>query len=244
MAAGDTEIRYGYTLRDLHQLTAAAVKADRSMAMDYSDRWDIAWSTIAEHLCAAPHWPNRQDLIRAGWQGIYAAVREEYRQHGYADRTSHTGHASAPRFVRYWYNPVQPSHEDRIVEGLALGQVLAPLPDTYRDALAALAVHGDYMLAAEALGISYKALVARIGVARRRVLGLWHEHETPYRPRRTDRRVESHSSGLAIHCGRGHEWTPENSRTRVRTVRGRTKTERVCRSCERERDALKRRRAA
>ncbi|MER7126670.1 hypothetical protein [Micrococcus luteus] len=231
------EVKYGYTLHDLDQMTRAAMIADRSLAMDYADRRDIAWSAIAEALCAAPHWPARHDLIRAGWQAIYRAVREEYRQHGYAGRAWHNGHASAPHFAQYWYAPVQPGHEERIVERLAVDQVLATLTPPYRDAMTALAAADDYMGAAALLGIKYDALVARVGKARRTVLGLWHEGETPRRVRRTDRRVGVHGAELATHCAHGHEWTPENTKIRYGTSHGKRQRRRTCWTCERERGA-------
>lgn len=241
----DVEVKHGYTLRDLKQMTHAAMKADRSLAMDYADRRDIAWSAIAEALCAAPYWPKRSELIQAGWQAIYKAVREEYRQHGYADREWYSGFATAPRFMQFWFPAVVRSHEDRIVERLAARQVLGALTATYRDAVVALAVHDDYRAAAEAMGLKQKAFQRRIDVGRKRVLALWFEGETPRKIRRTDRRVEVHGAPLATHCKRGsHEWTPENTRIRQRIVRGKLRKERVCRACEHDRSAKRRERAA
>lgn len=234
---GLMEVRHGYTLHDLDQMTRAAMIADRSLAMDYAERRDIAWSAIAEALCAAPHWPARHALIRAGWQAIYRAVREEYRQHGYADRAWQSGHATAPRFVQYWYSPVQAGHEERIVERLAVSQVLARLTPAYRDAVTALAAANDYMQAADLLGISYTALVARIGTARKTALRLWHEGETPRKVRRTDRRVGAHGAEPATHCAHGHEWTPENTRIRYGTSHGKRQRRRACWACERARSA-------
>ncbi|MEV8636555.1 hypothetical protein AB0395_33400 [Streptosporangium sp. NPDC051023] len=232
---GDIEVRHGFTLADLEQMTRAALVADRSMAADISDRRDAAWSAIAEHLCAAETPPTRAELIRVGWQAIYREIRDGYRHYGYADRRWDAGVASGPRFVAYWYSPVQPSHEERIVERLAVGQVLARLTPTYRDAVAALATADDYVKAAELLGIGYKALVARVGTARKTVLRLWHEGETPRRVRRTDRRVGVHGVELATHCPHGHEWTPENTQVRYRILRGKRHRSRVCRACQHER---------
>jgi hypothetical protein len=231
----DIEVRHGYTMADLEQMTRAALVADRSMAADIRDRRDAAWSAIAEHLCAAEQPPSRQELIRVGWQAIYREVRDGYRHYGYADRAWDAGHASGPRFVAYWYRPIEPSHEERIVERLAVSQVLTRLSDVYRDAVVALATADDYMGAADLLGISYKALVARIGTARKSVQRLWHEGETPRRLRQTDRRVGSHSVERATHCGNGHEWTPENTYERKRILRGKRHTSRVCKTCEHER---------
>lgn len=239
---GVTEIRYGYTLADLESMTRAAVVADRSMAMDIRDRRDIAWSAIAEALWTAETPPHRQDLIRTGWQAIYRAVREEYRQHGYADREQASGHASAPRFVEYWYTPVAASHEERIVERLAIRQVLAPLGQTYRDAVLALAVHGEYRAAAESMDLKRQAFSFRISRARRDTLARWFEGETPRQVRSTDRRVSSYTQSDC--CPQGHEYTPENTIVARRIVRGTLRTSRRCRACQRDRDAARRGRGA
>lgn len=234
----DLHVAHGYTLNDVHRLTAAACIADRSMALDYADRRDIAWSAIAEHLCGAEEPPRRQELVRIGWQAIYRSVRDTYRGRGYVD--GNYGLDGAPtmsRFVMFWGSAVTPSPEDWIVESAAVSQVIATLTPTYRDALVALAVHDDYMLGAASLGINYKAFVARIGVARKQVLTLWHQGETPRRQRRTDRRVEAHGRVLATHCAHGHEWTPENTLTRHRMRQGKRHTSRACRACDRARNA-------
>ena len=235
MTPADMEVKHGYTVQDLHQMTAAAMKADRSMAMDYADRRDIAWSAIAEALCEAPHWPKRSTLIQAGWQAIYKAVREEYRQHGYADRAWDAGHASAPRFVKFWYSPTAPSHEERIVERIAIEQVLGTLKPIYQDAVTSLAVHDDYRRAAEGLNLKDKAFRFRISTARKSVLALWFEGETPRKLRQTDRRVGVHGQELATHCSNDHEWTPENTYVRSRILRGKRHTSRVCKACEHDR---------
>jgi hypothetical protein len=234
-------IRYGYTLRDLDQLTHGAMIADRLLALDYADRRDIAWSAIAEHLCTVDTAPTRNELIRVGWQAIYHDVRSGYRQRGYREGERAEGGApTMPRFAQFWGARVTPSHEDRVVERIAADQVLATLTATYRDAITALALTEDYLKAANLLDINYTAFTMRIRTARQQILALWHEGETPHRTRRTDRRVESHSATLAAVCSNGHEWTPENTRTRHRMVRGNPKRERTCRQCEHDRGAARR----
>lgn len=230
------ELRHGYTLSDLHQMTAAAVKADRLLAMDYRQRWDIAYSAITLALFEAEHWPRRESLIQAGWKAIYRHVRDGLRERGYADdRDWSSADPTMPRFVQFWGPRVVASHEDRIVERLAAQQVMTRVTGAPREAVLALAACDDYPAAAEALGISYTALTVRLSTARRQFLGLWHEGETPHRPRRTDRRVEAHGKELDTHCGGGHEWSPENTRTSRVTVRGRVRTRRTCRACEHDR---------
>lgn len=225
-------IRFGYTLRDLDQMTRAATIADRSMALDWADKRDIAWSAIAEELLTVEELPGRQHLIRVGWQAIYATVRDSYRAHGRSDDGK-----DMPRFAQFWGRMVEHFPEDRIIDSIAADQIVATLTPTYWDALLALAVCDDYKAGAEHLGISYVAFVARVNVARKRVLALWHEGETPHRTRRTDRRVESHSAELATHCGNGHEWTPENTREATDMRNGKVRKRRFCRACESVRSA-------
>jgi hypothetical protein len=222
-------------------MARAAVVADRLLASNAIDRYDTAWSAIAEHLYTVSEPPYRQELIRVGWQAIALGVRDGQRQRGY--REGYDGYSSSgptmPRFVRYWGPGVTSSHEERVVENIAIRQIMAALTSpALRDAVMALAVHDDYAAAADALGIESKALRARLITARRRLVALWHEGETPC-PRRPDRRVETRE-GLSTHCPQGHEWTPENTRVQRRTVRGKPTHARRCRACQRDRDHARR----
>jgi hypothetical protein len=184
----NVDLRHGYTLRDLHQMTRAAVVADRSMAMPYADRWDTAWSAIATALYEATEPPPRPALVRAGWQAIYSDVRDGRRHNGYRDREFDTGHATAPKFVQFWTNPHSDFCDD-LVDGMATTQILATLKPHLADAVGALAACGDYAAAAAALNLRYSTLTQRLSQARRAFLRLWHEGERPSAVRGTDRRV-------------------------------------------------------
>lgn len=188
-----TDLTHGYTLHDLHQLTRAAVLADRSGAMPYPDRWDTAWSAIATALYEAEYWPRRSTLIQAGWTAIYRDVRDGYRHAGYRDRDWYSGYATAPRFVQFWWNP-HFDFADDLVDRVAAKQIVAGLPEYQREALYALAALDDYRAAADHLGLKYSTLTQRLSAARRRFLRLWHEGETPSRPCGTDRRVGSYAA--------------------------------------------------
>lgn len=240
MIGPDVHVAHGYTMEDLRQITAAALVADRLLAMPYNERHDIAWSAIAEHLCAADEPPLRQELVRVGWQAIYHHIRDGLRQRGWSDggRDRTAGMPTMPRFATYWHGTrVESPQEERLVEELAVTQVLSTLTPAKREAIVALAVHDDYRLAAASLGIAYEALLQRLKMARAQVLKLWHEGETPRRVHRTDRRVGSYKKPPATHCTRGHEWTAENTRTATNMVRGKLQKRRFCRACERARHA-------
>lgn len=179
-----THLRHGYTLADLDELTTAALRHDRSLAMNYRDRRDIAWSAIAEALYAAEVWPRRESLVQVGWQAIYAEVRKSRQEHGYRGREWDAGHGSAPHFAAYWFlqATVTRSHEERVVERAALPAILSALTDGQRQVLGALAAFdGDRSAAAAALGCTEKALNQQLLLARRTCLALWLEHETPRR---------------------------------------------------------------
>lgn len=228
-------VRHGYTLADLTQLTHGALKADRLMALDYADRSDIAWSAIAERVCTAEIAPTRIELIQVGWQAIARTVRDGLRERGYRDGQGYADGPTAPRFLAYWSGSNVSTLEEKVVERFAVEQVLSTLGEIYRDAITALAMADDYQRGADLLGISYTAFVARVNVARKAIYALWHEGETPYRPRKTDRRVASHTQALATHCGNGHEWTQEN--TRMGSSGSGVRLRRFCRQCERDRTA-------
>lgn len=234
-------VLHGYTLADLGEMTAAACRADRSLASDIRTRYDTAWSAIALAEADPDAPPTHAELVRVGWQAIYAEVREMRVVFGFKDREGTHGVASAPRFVQYW--TVRPAgHEDGLIERLAVGQVLTTLTGPYRDAVVALAVHGDYQASADALGISYAAFVGRIATARRRIYDLWYAPETPPRQRHTDRRVGAYGREPATRCSAGHAWTPENTRWDKGRGGGRAKVRR-CRACQRDRDAARRTKA-
>lgn len=228
--ASSVLVAHGYTMADLHVMAASACRADRSLASDAHTRYDVAWSAIAEALTVAKEPPERTDLVRIGWQAIYAEVREMRHVFGFRDKDGTTEVASSPRFRQYWtLPPVSP--DDGITERIAVGQILPVLPDLYRDAVVALAVHGDYQMAADALGISYKALGARLTVARRVFRARWFAPETPPPTKGTDRRVGAYGKELSTRCRAGHEWTPENTRWDKARTRGGAKR-RACRACE------------
>lgn len=197
-----TELRHGYTLTDLHQLARLAVHTAGSMASNWHDRYDTAWSAIAELLYSADHWPPRHSLVRAGQLAIYAAVDEERQTHGYYRRKTDGrlhGAASSPAFRMYWWDLCgarpAPSPENRVVERWTLAQVLPSLTPAQREAITALAVHDDYRAAADALGMGYATFKSHIARGRNRFLAWWHEGETPSRVWGTDRRVGSYVVG-------------------------------------------------
>lgn len=239
------QIRHGYTLRDLHDITSVAARLTRVTKMrDYRERWDMAWEGVIDTLYAdSDQPPSRTNLIYAGRAALGLESHRVMRQRGYADDRdpSSTG-PTLPRFLAYWSGRGISPLEERSVERVAIWQVVNTLRPILRDAVDAFADCGDYELAAQQLGIEHRALRARLTKARRQVLALWHEGETPA-PQRIDKRVSVAGGELDTHCHAGHEWSLDNTRWRPRRINSRIRMERDCRACERIRRARTRARA-
>ena len=182
-------VAWGWTLADLGELSRAAVRNNRSWrpAADARDRADAAWHGVAELLCSAQEQPSRNDLLEAGRRAVQREVRDGQRHHGTRSDTRNDGSA----FARYWSWHAMPatSPEAAVVERTAAWQVLAALTARQRDAVMALAMLGDYEMAAAALGIRPQTFRSLLGRSRRAFLALWHEGEVPSKPWGCDRRV-------------------------------------------------------
>lgn len=176
---------WGYTLADLDALTRSALSRGWGISIGQPDRYELAWSAIAEALCAAGERPGPGELVRAGREAISGYLHDERR---------HSGHrpdgGPRPSFGVYWDEVARHSRspEGPVVERLALAQIWPRLRDEEREALTALAAYGEYAPAAEALGLRYHTFCMRVHRARERFLRLWHEGESPSRPWGRDRR--------------------------------------------------------
>lgn len=208
---GPTELRYGYTLDDLHRLANIAVHADPwHQAMNVADRLETAWSAIAEFLYSCEEPPADYDLIRAARLAIADEWQREKSAHGVAD--PYAGREAAPNYQRYWFATPTPSPEGRVIDRFAVQQILPTLRRFERDALLALATFDDYAEAERALGIAPRSLPGRVKSAREAFLALWHEGETPSRQWKRDRRV-GNRGGVRNH---GAKLTDDQ----VRAIRG------------------------
>lgn len=182
---------HGYTIHDVNDLAAAAVRADRwHKAGDTVDRHDAAWHAIAEHLCTTPAPPGRRELLSVAIRAIDAHVNTEMRHHGYNSADIGAGREAADGFQRFWFARNTPSPEPAIVDRLALDQVWPILTPRQQEALHALAIHGSYQAAAHAIGATQATFNSLIIQGRRRFYRWWHQHETaPRSPWRRDRLV-------------------------------------------------------
>lgn len=187
------EIRYGYTLADLDHLVRGVLFMDRwHRGMDVAEKAAVARLAILEALHAAPHWPQRHDLLRAGSAALSDYVRRERAYAGRPRDNAWADDGTLPRWVLYWEWATRntPSHEHGVIERQALWQIWPRLSDTHRLVLGALAAHGDYQNAAAALGKNPGTFQVQVSHARREFRRLWHEGETPRGAWGTDRRAD------------------------------------------------------
>lgn len=183
------ELRWGYTVDDLHRQTMRAVHTAWSQAADFSDRLSAAWSAIAEHLYSTETQPSADELMLAGRRAVDEEIHAYWTTHGVDRRNPWQGEEARWNFQRFWWSSPR-EFEDNLVDKLSLNEIWPQLTDGHREALIALAVSDDYSLAAERVGIAYSSYRSRISKARERFFRLWHDGETPSRPWGTDRRVQ------------------------------------------------------
>ena len=183
MKPSDAEVRHGYTLADIDRLARVSVEIAWPRAMDYTDRYEAAWHAIAEHLCSTDEVPSPRDLKVTGTNAVNRLAQDEGHHHGFDRSNPGAGFEGMPRFQQYWaiYGRATPSHEDGIVDRIALAQIWPALSPTHRQALLAFAVHTDHDLASNAMGRTLATYRTHLANARRQYRALWHEHEAPSR---------------------------------------------------------------
>ena len=183
--ASDAEIAHGYCYRDVRKLAGyAAHRSHWVRAMPAQDRFDLAVSAIAEFVLAAEQRPAPSELVTVGVQAINKDMVARLRQEGTSYHKPHDPLGpNMANFCVYWWPYIAhvASHENGIVEKIAMSQILPQLKPADRDVIVALAVHGTYGKAAASLGKTHRAFVSHLSRARKQFLGLWHEEEQPSR---------------------------------------------------------------
>lgn len=175
---------HGFSLADIDRLARiTAARAPGGRILDPGDRYDTAWSAIAECLCSAAQPPARRDLFDAGAAAVNRAG-QDYRHTWGMNRTWGSGEGDMGGYQRYWElaRRSAPSPEDPVVDRTALRQIWPTLSATHQQVLYALAIHdGDHHAAAAGLGKSLVTFRSHLRAARAAYRALWHEHETPSR---------------------------------------------------------------
>lgn len=211
---------HGYTLADLDGIARQVLRMDRWNGGDADERYATVWHAIAEDLLTAKARPSRQGLLSTGLLASDRHVQDEMRHHGRDRDHGNTGKIR-PHFERYWYAGPPSFPEGRIVEDIALRQVLPLLTPAQYQALTALALHEGYTAAAEATGKTYDTHYTLIKQARQRIYAAWHQDETPpKRPWRKDTRRGQ--STVAAATGRPRLTVAELDDLRVRRLAGET----------------------
>jgi hypothetical protein len=179
-----TNLWHGYSLADIDRLARiAAHRARGGQLLDPADRYQTAWSHIAEALCTADEPPTTNYLIHVGYKAINRASQDHRRMWGMA-RTWEAHEGDIRAYMRYWEleRRSSASPEDAIVDRHALLQIWPRLSLTHRQVLYAVAIHdGDHRAAADSLGKTLVTFRTHLKDARAAFRALWHEHETPSR---------------------------------------------------------------
>lgn len=240
-----TTLRYGYTLDDLNRIARTVVVANAQWwrGADRHDQVGIAFSAIAEHLYLADDMPNERELHTAGTAALVEDAKAYRHHHGLRDG-GHGLVGQAPRFAAYWYEPPADPWEDRVLERIAVAQIMPTLDEPLMQAVAALAALDDYAVAADALDLKYGTLTARINRGRKAFRQHWYAPETAPATRGTDRRVGSRTAVERTHCSEGHEFTPENTYWRPSWKGPKYSPSKYCRICQGERRAENKQKAA
>jgi hypothetical protein len=202
----DPELRHGYTLSEINRLAKVAVWRDVwHQSLSLTDRQEIAWSAIAEHLYASDTKPSTGELVKAAWNALRAETEAQWHTHG-VSRTAgvYDGDQAMQGFNRYWFTFGRSTRgpEEPIIERMALAQIWEALPEKHRVLIAALAATDDYGQAAAALGRPRQSYVSMLARARTAFRELWHEGETPSRHWGTDRRRDPDAAYHQTHPGR------------------------------------------
>lgn len=180
---------HGYSYTDIDDVARLVLRVDRYRTdMDAAERYHAVRFEIIEHLATAAERPTRQDLVNVGRRASDNHVRAEMHHHGWDVRRVERGSCALPSFQRYWQGSGRTPLDERVVERVALGQVWPTLTLAQQQAVMALALTDDHAAAAAHLGIPLGNYSSRLRNARLRFHALWHEGETPRRPRR-DKRV-------------------------------------------------------
>jgi hypothetical protein len=152
--------------------------------MSPQDRYDLAVSAIAEFLMTADDRPGREDLVTVGARAITRDVTVRLKLEGYdCNRPADGQEPNMANFCVFWWQLFGHvgSHENGIVETIALSQILPRLKPVHRDVILALARHGTYDKAAASLGRPRSTFVTYLWAARKEFLKLWHEDEVASR---------------------------------------------------------------
>ncbi len=170
----------GYTFNELRRIAdRATVYCRWGDRFPSPERFEIAWAGIIDYLTGRDTPPEPFEVYRAAQRAIGSASDSELREHGL--RHGPDGLYATPHFEIYWTPKPAPAADTTVVDRIALWQIWATLRPLHQMALLALAAHGDYTTAAQAIGYPYGSFGCLISEARAEFFALWHQGEAPSR---------------------------------------------------------------
>lgn len=179
-----TDVLWGWTLAEIHDLARSAALSNRWLGADLTIRMEAAFDGIVDEILAAPSRPSRHDLQAAGKGAISRGLLKDFcHTYGVYERDLTMGIASSPRFAAYWAQVSDDPFDERSAERIAVGQVMAAMSPQHARTLEILAAVPDLRSAAEAAGTTRGAFKFRVGEARRAFEARWYSPEAPPRQR-------------------------------------------------------------
>lgn len=185
---------HGYTLAKIDEAAWAAVRMKGNVRVkDPRDFYDAAWHAIVELLYTQEEPPTYFDLVNTGKLAIQHEINTEFHHSGIDNKTGQAG----PNIGKYWAPVVGPQREgfaERVVDRLAIPQILGYLTDVEYEVLSATIQHESQTLAAAALGMSRWNVQKYMASARARFAAAWFDPDhAPVRRRASE-----------TECGAGH----------------------------------------
>lgn len=202
LSIGETAtLAHGYTMADIERYARFAWRNRGHANMDARDGLECAWFAIVELIYTSAQRPQSYELINAGNNAIRNMISDEMRHHG---RSTRPEVGITPAFRRYWNSTVstEDGFTERLVERLALRQVLAELTPVQYEVLVAIATHDTPRDAASHLNMDINRLRYHLAEARKQISELWMHPETPRsmrRPRRDKDTVCRYGHARAEH---------------------------------------------
>jgi len=170
---------HGYDYLAVRRMAWKAARMHPTGVLRLPERADVAELAIIGRLYEPGDEPTRHDLFNTAVGAISVAAARELREHGYSTKTGRPMHG----YAAWWQapKPARDALEERIIERIAVHQIMAALPPYQRRALEALAAHGSYATAADAIGCTYNTMRRYLHLARQEFMTHWCYPDPPAR---------------------------------------------------------------
>lgn len=172
-----TALPHGYDLSDAERMAWRCAWQRPAGMFRPAERMDLARHAIIVALHEAGQDPGLAALLSAGVNSISAAADREIREHGWSVKTG-----GPMRGFHAWWGGPRPTRdemEDRIIDPIALRQILPLLHPSHRLALRLLAEHGNNRDAAEAAGWTVHTMKNYLSNGRREFADWWYWPDPP-----------------------------------------------------------------